>query len=196
MTDTPPPFASSEVEKHSAGERVSTSLDTNGAGMIEAGGRWRTLGLAIALLIFIADQLSKWIVTYPLGLQNKGVIDLLPFFDLRWVENRGVSGGFLTAQGDLARWGLVAMTAAIATGVLVWLWREKNKWDAVALSFVLGGALGNIVDRVRYGFVVDFADLHIGEFRPFLVFNVADAAITIGVVLLIARAVLVRDKTA
>lgn len=157
---------------------------------------WKRIGLTVALLVFIADQLSKWIVTYPLGLQQKGVIDLISIFDLRWVENRGVSLGFLTAQSDTARWLLVAMTAAIATGVLAWLWREKNRWDAVALSFVLGGALGNIVDRVRYGFVVDFADLHFGEFRPFLVFNVADAAISIGVVLLIARAVLVRDKTA
>ena len=183
-----------EVEGRGAGAEVRPSI-APGTSDVGAGG-WKKLGFAIALIIFIADQLSKWIVTYPLGLQRKGVIDILPFFDLRWVENRGVSGGFLIAQGDIARWGLVAMTAAIATGVLVWLWREKSKWDAVALSFVLGGALGNIVDRVRYGFVVDFADLHIGEWRPFLVFNVADAAITIGVLLLIARALLVREKKA
>ena len=163
-------------------------------GEASAPGRWRVPGLIVALVIFAVDQLTKFIVTYPLGLERKGVIDIVSFFDLRWVENRGVSMGFLTASSDAARWGLVAMTAAIATGVLVWLWRERNKWDAMALSLVLGGALGNIVDRVRYGYVVDFADFHIGEWRPFLVFNVADAAITIGVLLLIARALLTREK--
>ncbi len=159
-----------------------------------APGRWRVPGIIVALVIFAVDQLTKFVVTYPLGLERKGVIDIVSFFDLRWVENRGVSMGFLTASSDTARWGLVVMTAAIATGVLVWLWRERNKWDAMALSLVLGGALGNIVDRVRYGYVVDFADFHIGEWRPFLVFNVADAAITIGVLLLIARALLTREK--
>ena len=157
-------------------------------------GRWRKLGLVVAILIFIADQASKWVVTYPLGLQRQGVLHLLPFFDLRWVENRGVSMGFLTAGTDAARWLLVAMTAAIALGVLVWMWREKAKWDTVALGLVLGGAIGNIVDRARYGFVVDFADLHFGEWRPFLIFNVADAAITIGVLLLLFRALLTRDR--
>jgi signal peptidase II len=62
------------------------------------------------------------------------------------------------------------------------------------LSLVLGGALGNIVDRIRFGYVVDFADLHFGEWRPFLIFNVGDAAITIGVLLLLVRALLTREK--
>ena len=130
-----------------------------------------------------------------LGLREKGLIDLLPFFDLRWVENRGVSMGFLTAASETQRWLLVAMTAAIAAGVLFWLWREKSRGDSIALSLVLGGALGNIVDRMRYGYVADFADLHFGEWRPFLIFNVADAAITIGVLLLLVRALLTRDRT-
>ena len=67
------------------------------------------------------------------------------------------------------------MTAAIAIGVAVWIRREKKRGDQLALGMVLGGALGNILDRVRFGYVVDFADLHFGEFRPFLIFNVADA---------------------
>jgi signal peptidase II len=89
---------------------------------------------------------------------------------------------------------LVIMTAAIATGVAVWIWREKRRDDAIALALVLGGALGNIVDRIRFGYVVDFADLHFGEWRPFLIFNVGDAAITIGVLLLLVRALLTREK--
>lgn len=156
----------------------------------------RILGLALAAAVFVADQASKWIVIQLLGLPKRGVIDLLPIFDLTWVENRGVSMGFLTAESDTARWLLVALTAAIATGVAVWLWREKNKWDAAALALVLGGALGNIVDRIRYGYVADFADLHFGDWRPFLIFNVADAAITIGVLLLLVRALLTREPKA
>jgi len=90
----------------------------------------------------------------------------------------------------------VAMTGAIAIGVAIWMTREKHPADQVALGLVLGGALGNILDRVRFGYVVDFADLHFGDWRPFLVFNVADAAITIGVLVLLLRAFLSRDKAA
>ena len=155
--------------------------------------RNRTVGIAVALTVFALDQASKWIVTYPLQLEQRELIQLLPFFDLRWVENFGVSMGYLSADGDLMRWGLVALTGAIAVFVAVWMWREKRRDDTIGLALVLGGALGNILDRVRLGHVVDFADLHFGEWRPFLVFNVADAAITIGVLLLLVRALLMRD---
>jgi signal peptidase II len=156
--------------------------------------RNRKIGMSVAASIFAADQLIKWVVIELLQLQQRGEIGLLPIFRLRWVENRGVSMGLLTADSDTARWGLVAMTAAIALFVGFWMWREKHRGDALALSLVLGGALGNIVDRVRFGYVVDYADLHFGDISPFLVFNVADAAITIGVLLLLVRALLTRDK--
>ncbi|MBA3678094.1 MAG: signal peptidase II [Sphingosinicella sp.] len=156
--------------------------------------RNRIMALGIAATIFIADQLSKWVVISALGLPRQGVIDIAPIFDLRWVENRGVSMGLLTASSEWQRWLLVALTALISIGVFLWIWRERNRMDTVALSFVLGGALGNIVDRIRYGYVADFLDLHFGEWRPFLIFNVADAAITIGVLLLVVRALLTRDK--
>jgi signal peptidase II len=154
----------------------------------------RRLGFALAATIFALDQGIKALMIGPLALRERGVIDLLPFFDLRWTENYGVSLGLLTANSDFQRWALVALTAAIAAGVAVWMLREKQRGELLALALVLGGALGNIVDRVRFGYVVDYADLHIGEFRPFLIFNVADAAITIGVVLLLARSLLLRDK--
>ena len=156
----------------------------------------RALAFTIAALVFAFDQLTKYIVTYPLRLKERDAMHLLSFFDLRWVENYGVSMGFLTANSDFGRWLLVLMTAAISVGVTIWLWREKRRDDALALGLVLGGALGNIVDRIRYGYVVDFADLHFGEWRPFLIFNVADAAITIGVLLLLVRALLTREKKA
>jgi len=154
----------------------------------------RTAAYTTALAIFIVDQLTKWVVSVPLALQARGQIELLPIFNLTWVENNGISLGLLNATTPTGRWMLVAMTAAIAIGVAWWITREEKRGDQLALSLVLGGALGNIVDRVRHGYVVDFADLHFGAFRPFLVFNVADAAISIGVVILLLRAFLVREK--
>jgi len=119
---------------------------------------------------------------------------LLPIFNLTYTENQGISLGLLNASNPVGRWMLVALTSAIAIGVAYWIGREKNRTDQVALGMVLGGALGNILDRVRFGYVVDFADLHFGDFRPFLVFNVGDAAISIGVVILLLRAFLTRKE--
>ena len=154
----------------------------------------RNLAFASAIVIFIIDQLTKWIVSVPLALQARGQIEILPIFNLTWVENNGISLGLLNATTPTGRWMLVAMTGAIAIAVAWWITRDEKRGDQLALSLVLGGALGNIVDRVRHGYVVDFADLHFGAFRPFLVFNVADAAISIGVVILLLRAFLVREK--
>jgi signal peptidase II len=152
-------------------------------------------GLIVAAAIFIADQLSKWLVAGPLGLEQLGQsIEILPFFDLTRVHNHGISLGMLTAASDSQRWLLVAFTGAIAVIVTYWLFKEPKRGDQIALGMVLGGALGNIMDRARFGYVFDFADLHFGTWRPFLVFNVGDAAISIGVVILILRAFLMRDS--
>ncbi|MBA4048748.1 MAG: hypothetical protein C0476_09435, partial [Sphingomonas sp.] len=108
-------------------------------------------GLAVAAGAFALDQLVKWFVTGPMALNSLAdpAVDLLPIFRMRFVANDGVSLGLLRAGSDEARWALVAMTAAIAAGVLAWLWREPRRWDQAALGLVLGGALGNIVDRAR-----------------------------------------------
>ena len=92
------------------------------------------------------------------------------------------------------RWLLVAITAAIAVVVLVWMLKERRLWDILPLGMVLGGALGNIYDRYALGYVIDYADLHIGDFRPFMIFNVADAAISIGVVIILYRALFIGEK--
>ena len=89
---------------------------------------------------------------------------------------------------------LVGFTAMVAVVVFVWMLREKAKWDILALALILGGALGNIRDRINYGYVVDYADLHIGSFRPFLIFNLADVAITFGVLIILARSFFFSDK--
>ena len=153
------------------------------------------LGVAIALIIFFLDQLTKAIVTGPLGIDQLGdQLVLLPVFNLTYTENYGISLGLLNAQTEVGRWMLVGLTSAIAIGVAVWIGRERNRIDQAALGMVLGGALGNILDRVRHGYVVDFADLHFGEFRPFLIFNVGDAAISVAVVILLLRAFLTRKE--
>jgi signal peptidase II len=156
--------------------------------------RERTFGFSIALIVFALDQLAKWVVAGPLHLREIMQITILPIFNLTWTENNGISLGLFNATTELGRWMLVAVTSAIAIGVAVWIGREKHRWDQAALGLILGGALGNILDRVRHGYVVDFADLHFGAFRPFLVFNVGDAAISIGVVILLVRAVLMRER--
>lgn len=157
--------------------------------------RHRLVGCVVALLIFAVDQWSKNYVTKTLGIDRIGdAMELLPIFDLRFTRNFGVSLGMFEATSPEMRWGLVAVTGLIALVVTIWMLRENLLGDILALSLILGGALGNIKDRYDLGYVVDFADLHFGEFRPFLIFNVADAAITIGVLIVLARAFFMRDK--
>ena len=155
----------------------------------------RIIGCVTALAIFVVDQLTKNYVTKGLGIDRVGdAMEILPFFDLRFTRNFGVSLGMFEATSPEMRWGLVLVTALITRLVTMWMMREKLLADILALSLILGGALGNIKDRYDLGYVVDFADLHFGEFRPFLIFNVADAAITIGVVIVLARAFFMGDK--
>ncbi|WP_301751030.1 signal peptidase II [uncultured Erythrobacter sp.] len=156
--------------------------------------RNRLIGLALAALVAIIDQVVKGYVIGPLRLREVLHIDLLPFFDLTYTENKGISLGMFQANDMETRWLLVLLTGVIALVVLVWMMRERKLGEILGLSLILGGALGNIRDRYELGYVIDYADLHIGTFRPFLIFNIADAAITIGVVIILARSLLVRDK--
>ncbi|HVR89950.1 MAG TPA: signal peptidase II [Novosphingobium sp.] len=155
------------------------------------------IGLSIAALIFAADQALKWLVTGPLALGEIGQsLTLLPIFNFTYAENNGVSLNLFSTDSELGRWLLVALTATIAIVVTVWMLRERHRADIAALGLVLGGALGNILDRARLGFVVDYADLHFGEWRPFLIFNLADSAITFGILIILARSFLSREKRA
>jgi signal peptidase II len=152
------------------------------------------IGYGLAALIFLIDQLVKhWIITV-VELEARVTVPVLPVFSLTWVENRGVSMGMLTADTETGRWMLVGLTALISVAVAVWIRRERQWPEVLALGLVLGGALGNIVDRIRFGYVVDFIHLHAGPWS-FYVFNVADAAISIGVVILLARALFGRPKS-
>jgi len=155
--------------------------------------KYRT-GFLVAAVVFALDQLAKWAMLGPLQLRAVGEVYLMPIFQFTYTENIGISLGLLNATNPVGRWMLVALTAGIALGVAYWIGKEKNRYDQIALGLVLGGAVGNILDRVRHGYVVDFLDLHFGAFRPFLVFNVGDAAISIGVVILLLRAFLTRKE--
>jgi len=156
--------------------------------------RKSALGFSVAAIVFVLEQITKWIVLGPLDLRKTQSVEVLPIFRLNYTENHGISLGLFQASSDAMRWVLVLVTAAIAVGVAWWIGREEKRGDQIALGMVLGGALGNILDRVRHGYVVDFADLHFGDFRPFFIFNVADAAISIGVAILLLRAFLVKDR--
>jgi len=176
--------------------------------------RLRTAWL-VALGVFALDFALKYLVTAILDLDALmgSSREIVPFFALRFVANCGVSLGLLGDYSDTlwVRAAVVAITVAIAGGVLVWMRREAHPVDRAGLALVAGGAFGNIADRVipdgvlgkvtagavAYpGCVIDYADLHIGEWRPFLIFNLADAAIAIGVVLLIGRSLLGKREPA
>ena len=143
---------------------------------------YAAFGLALFIVIF--DQLTKaWIIS-GIDLQEMGQVTVLPpIFNLTWVENRGVSFG-LFGDGS-ARW-MLSIFSVIVAGVLGW-WALKadRRLLVSAIGLVMGGAIGNVIDRIRFGFVVDFLDFSGTGVFPW-VFNVADSAITIGVILLIA----------
>jgi len=119
--------------------------------MAEALAARRRLGYGLAALVFALDQLSKWWILEIVRLQEIGQIPVLPVFSLTFVANVGVSMGMFSAESDLGRWLLVAATGGIAVAVGVWIAREQSRWDVAALGLVLGGADGNILDRVRFG---------------------------------------------
>lgn len=139
---------------------------------------------ALAALIFAIDQLSKYWILNVFDLPRRISVELLPVLSLTMVWNHGVSMGLLQADSPASRWLLTAATLAIALVVGVWIWRERTPAQGVALAMILGGAVGNILDRMRFGAVADFIHLHAGGWS-FYIFNVADAGITLGVILLL-----------
>lgn len=160
-----------------------------------------TWGLPLVAGVIIVDQVSKAMVLGAKAFNAMGClpntiecgkIELSPVFDLTMTWNRGVSFGALQAQG-IARWGLFIVTAAIAIGFSVWLLRATRKLTALALALVIGGAIGNLIDRARFGAVADFLDFS-GLFFPWI-FNVADASITVGAILLLLDQLLAGRKT-
>ena len=150
-------------------------------------------GPVLALLVLVLDQLSKAAALRVLDPYQ--ALSVTPFFDLVLVWNRGVSFGMFAGAGDHGPWLLMALAAAIATFLVIWLSRETRPVTRVALWLVLAGAVGNTIDRVRFGAVVDFLDFHLyGHHWP--AFNVADSAIVVGAgLILLDSLVLSQAKT-
>ncbi len=141
-------------------------------------------GARLAAAVFLLDQATKLFVLFVIDIEMREPIRILPFFDLVMVWNRGISYGMFQQEHELGRWALVALSVAASIGIGVWMLRAETRRLATALALLLGGALGNLVDRVAYGAVADFVHLHWGDWSWY-VFNVADAAIVAGVVLLL-----------
>lgn len=145
----------------------------------------RVFGLSAALIVWVADRLSKeGVLAFFSAPDAPGNIRLAPFLDIILVWNPGISFGMLDHDSDVGRWLLVGATVAISAVLVVWLLRAETRLSALALGLVIGGALGNIYDRVWYGAVADFLDAHWAGYH-WWTFNVADAAISVGVALLI-----------
>jgi signal peptidase II len=149
------------------------------------------LGLSIAAITIAADQITKYFVLTSSQLEVGERITVTPFFDLVLAMNKGISYGLFQQDGALGRWLLVMVNLTAAGLFIFWLSRAGDRLLAAAIGFLIGGALGNAVDRALYGAVVDFVLLHWGEWRWY-VFNIADAAIVAGVIGLLYDALLVR----
>jgi len=142
--------------------------------------RW----LALTALAVILDQLTKQLVVEQMQLYQR--IEIMPFFNLFYVHNYGAAFNFLSDQQGWQRWFLSAITSFISLGILYWMSRLKasQRLLIIALALVLGGALGNLYDRLMYGYVIDFIDWYVGSYH-WPSFNIADASISLGAALLI-----------
>lgn len=141
-------------------------------------------GILVALVTLLLDQASKIWVYYIFDIAARGQVEVTPFFNLVLVWNRGISYGLFQQDSEWGRWLLVGISIVAAIVLAIWAWRARTIFVGVSLGLILGGAIGNAIDRSVYGAVLDFLHFHAGGFSWY-VFNIADAAIVIGVVGLI-----------
>ncbi len=139
-------------------------------------------GLIVASAVIILDQATKWWVV-TIFMNPPRVVDVWPFFSVVMVWNRGVTFGFLDDTPFWGQWAFVGLALAIVAVLLLWLRRAETKWRAAAIGLIIGGALGNVIDRVNYGAVADFLDFHVTGYH-WPAFNIADSAITLGVAIM------------
>jgi len=149
-------------------------------------------GLIVTAAVLAVDQLTKWWIVFTV-MQPPRIIEVTPFFNLVLGWNYGVSFGFLNSVPALALWLLPAVVVVITAALVVWLYRIDRLRPALSLGLIIGGALGNLIDRLRFGAVADFLDFHaFGVHWP--AFNAADSAITVGAVVLILDSLFVGDE--
>ncbi|MYJ72853.1 MAG: signal peptidase II [Rhodospirillaceae bacterium] len=138
----------------------------------------------LGALVLALDQITKVWVLGALS-AARPAIEVTSFLNIVLVWNRGISFGLFNRESDWQPWLLVGLSLVIVAGLLLWLRTERGRWMTLAIALLAGGAIGNAVDRVRLGAVVDFLDFHVRGWH-FAAFNVADAAITCGVAVLLA----------
>ncbi len=143
-------------------------------------GPWFRSGLGVTLAALVLDQLTKWWMIHVYDLPERGRVEVTPFLDLVMLWNPGISYGLFVQDTELGRNMLIAFALVTAAALIVWIARTHNRLLAVSLALIAGGALGNAIDRMIYGAVADFVSLHAYGFYWY-VFNVADAAIVLGV---------------
>lgn len=155
------------------------------------------IGVIAAICVVIVDQVIKQIVLDAFGTGTVGQaapgVTVTGFFNLVLVWNKGVSFGMLATDSPVMPWLFSGLAILVSLGFGYWLLRAENRWVAFGIGLTIGGALGNVIDRLRFGAVVDFVDLHaFGRHWP--AFNVADAAITIGIFSLLVASLLDRPQ--
>ena len=144
--------------------------------------------MAVAAVVVVADQVTKWAIIEWVSLYEK--IPLNSFINLTHQRNTGAAFSFLADAGGWQRWFFIALAAVVSTVIAVWLWRIRRESQAVlaaGLALVLGGAIGNLIDRIALGYVTDFIQVWFGDWA-FPSFNVADAGISVGAAFLIIDA--------
>jgi signal peptidase II len=151
------------------------------------------LGALVALLTFAVDQATKVWLYYVVDIGAREPITVTSFFDVTLVWNRGISYGLFQQDDDLGRWLLVGVSIIASIGLGVWLARTKVRLVAASIGLIIGGALGNALDRAVYGAVIDFAHLHAFGYSWY-VFNIADAAIVAGVIGLLYDALVLEPR--
>ncbi len=150
------------------------------------------LGLIVAALVILFDQATKWWIV-DVVMQPPEIIPLTPFFNLVMGWNRGVSFGLFDGDSAINVWILPLVALAIVVALVVWLRRVQGVWPAFAIGLVIGGALGNVVDRLRFGAVADFLDFHVAGYH-WPAFNLADTGITVGVAMLVLDSLFMSAK--
>ncbi len=158
----------------------------------ESGVRW----LWLALIIFVADIAIKLVVMNTMGYGWNNRIEILPFFNLLYVHNYGAAFSFLSDQAGWQRWLFTGIAFVVTAMLTYWMSKlpAKEKWNNIAYAMIIGGAIGNVFDRVVHGFVVDYLDFYWGTYH-WPAFNLADTTICIGAAMIILDGFISKDKT-
>lgn len=147
----------------------------------------RNIAVLTGVVVFVLDQLTKVIVVHWMNLKSVGAIDVLPpVLNLRMAWNRGINFGLMANDNDLTRWVLIALALVISAWVVWWIRKEGgNRWALISAGLLVGGALGNVIDRILYGAVADFLNMSCCGYDNPYAFNVADISIFAGAIGLI-----------